>query len=250
MRMSAVFFQLLAHLGVGGLLALALVPAGQASRGFFRFSALVYAALVAVALAIARPEQPGALALLAAAGLVAAAYVLLAPRLPRGAGRALLSLAAICGLAGALLPDATAGAPLRAAATGASAALLGSVMAAMVLGHWYLVMPGQPVDPLLRLSRVYFAAVVARAALVVVAIALLPSGSRAVAALLDGHAFFFWPRCLFGLVLPLLLAFMVLPTVKANDTQPATGMLYVAAVLVLMGEGVAKYLGSVTAVPV
>ena len=50
--------------------------------------------------------------------------------------------------------------------------------------------------------------------------------------------------------MPAVLAPMALPTVRVRDTQPATGMLYVACVLVLVGEGIAHYLGLKTGVPI
>ena len=57
-------------------------------------------------------------------------------------------------------------------------------------------------------------------------------------------------RVLFGLLAPGMLALMALPAVRVRDTQPATGMLYVACVLVLVGEGIAQYLGVRTGVPI
>jgi hypothetical protein len=76
------------------------------------------------------------------------------------------------------------------------------------------------------------------------------TGGRALDRFMDGAGFLIWPRILFGLLGPLFLAGMTLPTVKVRDTQPATGMLYVACVLVLVGEGIAQYLGALTGVPV
>jgi hypothetical protein len=252
---SLVFFRLLVAIGVGGLFALAVLNPRQAALGFFRFSAGLYVALAVIGATLApglTVAERGAFA----AGLVCGgAYVALAPRLERRAGRALVGAAALLGAVGlglfvaSFASQAAAGAApswtrlgawLPLAAEVASIVLLGSVLTAMVLGHWYLVMPGAPVEPLLRLSRLYLLSLLARAALLAAGAAAVEG--RLLARALDDVGLLVWPRLLFGLAAPLVLAFMVLPTVKIRSTQAATGMLYIACVLVLVGEGLAKYL--------
>ena len=49
-------------------------------------------------------------------------------------------------------------------------------------------------------------------------------------------------RILWGVVAPLVLAFLVYRTVKMRSTQSATGILYAMCVMVLIGEGCALYL--------
>lgn len=252
---SETFFRLFVYLATGGFLALALVPGKQVSRGFFRFSAGLYAALFAVACAI----EPEWIPVLAVPALLGAAQALLAP------ARLAMALAAAIGIGFALF-DASCwslaaaltwrrGEPLAALIPAAyatpllSALLLGSTMTAMILGHWYLVMPRLPPDPLLRLARLFGGSVVLRVAAVLGVIwvtYLWGDWDR----FIDDAGILIWPRLLFGLLGPLVLAAMVLPTVRASDTQPATGMLYVACVLVLVGEGIALYLGLTTQVPV
>jgi protein NrfD len=60
---------------------------------------------------------------------------------------------------------------------------------------------------------------------------------------------FFWQRVLFGLVGPLVLAYLTWETAKIRSTQSATGILYVDFFTVIVGEVLAKYLLLSTSVP-
>ena len=74
-----------------------------------------------------------------------------------------------------------------------------------------------------------------------------PSFARYVMSL-DGV--FFWQRVLFGLLGPVVLAYMTWETAKIRSTQSATGILYVDFFTVIVGEALAKYLLLETSVPV
>ena len=65
---------------------------------------------------------------------------------------------------------------------------------------------------------------------------------------LDGV--FFWQRILFGLLGPVVLAYMTWETAKIKSTQSATGILYVDFFTVIVGESLASYLVLATAVPI
>jgi hypothetical protein len=253
MDAALAWFRLLAYLAAGGFLSLAAIPQGEVSRGFFRFSAALYAGLIAAGLAIGYASLERApLALFAAAALVGAVQAALVPVLGTRPGRGLIAAAAALG-ALATIVDGSAGngGVLGGIASLFSALLLGSTITAMVLGHWYLVMPALPPDPLLRLTRLYAGSVLLRGIVVIAAFALLYAAQgRALDRFLDRAGLILWPRLLFGLGAPAVLALMALPTVRVRDTQPATGMLYVACVLVLAGEGIAHYLTIKTGVPI
>ena len=66
--------------------------------------------------------------------------------------------------------------------------------------------------------------------------------------LLSIDGIFLWQRVLFGLGGPAVLAWMTWETAKLRATQSATGILYVDLFMVMIGELVAKYLLSTTAV--
>jgi len=135
-----------------------------------------------------------------------------------------------------------------------SVALLGSVTLAMVLGHWYLVVRGMPIDPLKRLAWASLTAAICRTVVVTVSVALLSrhgmAFGTAARALLIGDGVFFWMRVGWGLVVPLALYPMIWGTVKIRSTMAATGILYVAVVAVVIGEVLGSYLSAVHAIAV
>ena len=129
----------------------------------------------------------------------------------------------------------------------AATALLGSVMLTMVFGHWYLVIPRLSIDPLKRLTKVLIGAIATRAVTIVVSLAMLRVEQRvSVAAVLQElliqQGIFFWPRLIFGVIVPIVLAAMIWATVKIRHTQAATGLLYLAVVALLFGEFFSKFL--------
>jgi hypothetical protein len=129
----------------------------------------------------------------------------------------------------------------------AAAALLGSVIVAMILGHWYLVRWRLSVDHLVRLARVLGGAIGVRAALVVCGLLVLGSRSSRglggyLASIAIDRGFFFWQRILFGLIGPAIFAVMVYQTARIRSTQSATGILYIATIFVLIGEFLARFL--------
>jgi hypothetical protein len=63
------------------------------------------------------------------------------------------------------------------------------------------------------------------------------------------HGAIFWARVITGLIGPLILAFLIWRTVKMRSTQSATGLLYVAVILVLFGELISKYLLTIVFIP-
>lgn len=124
----------------------------------------------------------------------------------------------------------------------ASIALLGSVNLAMLLGHWYLVVRGMPIDPLKRLAIATLVAAIAKVALVaiVIAVAWPPPVVKDI---------FFWMRAGWGLLGPLALYPMVWGTVKIRSTMAATGILYVDVVAVIIGEVLGGWLSALSHLP-
>jgi hypothetical protein len=124
----------------------------------------------------------------------------------------------------------------------ASIALLGSVNLGMLLGHWYLVVRGMPIDPLKRLTIATLVAGIVRLVVVTVAIvAFWPT--RAV------NDIFFWMRAGWGLLGPLALFPLVWGTVRLRSTMAATGILYVDVVAVVIGEVLGGWLSAVAHIP-
>src|SRR5205807_4285031 len=136
----------------------------------------------------------------------------------------------------------------------AATALLGSVMLTMVFGHWYLVIPRLSIDPLKRLTKVLMAAIAIRTVTIVASFAVLELKQTIPLAAVFRELFvqqgiFFWPRVIFGVLVPIVLAAMIWSTVKIRHTQAATGLLYLAVVALLFGEFFSKFLLFAVSIP-
>ena len=127
-----------------------------------------------------------------------------------------------------------------------SAALLGGSCTAMILGHWYLVLPSMDVSLLQRMVKFHVGSTIARIVVVgaVIAAALAnwqsPGGAGFERYVLSIEGIFFWQRLLFGLLAPAVLAYLTWETAKIQSTQSATGILYVNFFTVIVGEVLAK----------
>jgi hypothetical protein len=134
-----------------------------------------------------------------------------------------------------------------------SSLLLGSVVVSMVLGHWYLVDTTLSIAPLKDGALLFGVAVLWRWLNVLVVLAR--EGWDVVRVTNPADVFystlglFFLFRAITGLIAPLLLAGPILQTVRMRSTQSATGLLYVAMVVVLFGELIAQFLTSATGFP-
>jgi protein NrfD len=276
LSLSTVLFFFLAHLGVGIAFTLVFVSK-DAGVKFFRFNAGLAAILVAIALAF----RYGALGsvesshsdldrfALLALDISEAALVVYWATIGRMLARirpAIVAVAVVGGLAAILLQglDVSAGWPLALRALTvasflSSAAMLGGACTAMILGHWYLVIPSLQVSHLQSIVRVHIASMVVRVVVVGVAVWFALATSFAANPML-GPTFrryitsvdgiFFWQRILFGLVGPAVLSYLTWETAKIRSTQSATGILYVDFFTVVVGEVLAKYIILATHVPV
>lgn len=268
MSLSLVLFLFLTHLGVGIAWTLLLVP-HVAGVKFFRFNAGLAVVLLVIGLAF----DPG----IGDAGNVWNSVSALALRTATGA--LLLFWITVGRMAKALQPGflwttvVASGVMLVAQAFGvasvhpvsmpvlavasfvSSAALLGGTCTAMILGHWYLVLPSMDVSLLQKIVKFHIGSTIVRIAVVGVAVYI------AVVSLESGLGFnfqryvlsvagiFFWQRVLFGLLGPSVLAYLTWETAKIRSTQSATGILYVDFFTVMVGEILAKYLFLSTGVP-
>lgn len=267
MSLSSVLFLFLAHLGVGIAFTLVFVSR-EAGVKFFRFNAGLAAILIAVALAF-RPPTPGlpfstaALVALALSELGVVGYWATVGR-TLASIRPLLVALAVGGGGAALVLQALMAASARALPVQAltiasflsSAAMLGGACTAMILGHWYLILPSMQVSHLQSIVKVHIASMVVRVVVVAAAVffaiatwqpGLGPSFRHYITSI-DG--IFFWQRVLFGLAGPALLSYLTWETAKIRSTQSATGILYVDFFTVVVGEVLAKYILLATRVPV
>lgn len=126
------------------------------------------------------------------------------------------------------------GSPLGAAMLTLQLAVLalatGGVFAGMILGHWYLVTPKLPEEPLVRVSRGLMVVVAVQVGLFLawVGTGAGPGSAGGPFAALGGPwALFVWLRLVVGLVFPLVVSWAALQTAKTRSMESATGLLYI-----------------------
>ena len=130
---------------------------------------------------------------------------------------------------------------------------LGLVSEAMLLGHWYLVSPKLPGQPLQELTLLLVAVMVLQALLLIVNAAIpareTPESSAILAGSLSSNPAF-WLRVGVGLLFPLALSYMAWRSSLEQAMMSATGLLYIAVGAVFVGEVLARGLLFVTGSPV
>jgi protein NrfD len=267
-----VLFLFLSHLGLGIVFTLVFVSR-EAGVKFFRFNAGLAAILIAVGFAFRPPNIADAgtasrVAFLALAvaeaavvmywGTVGRVLASIRPAIVAtsvGAGLVAIVAQAIAAVADgpALLQAMTIASFLT------SAALLGGTCTAMILGHWYLILPSMQGSHLQSIVMLHIVSLVMRVALVtaVVALAIATTllgrselGPSFHHYIMSAAGIFFWQRVLFGLAGPAVLSYLTWETAKIRSTQSATGILYVDFFTVVVGEVLAKYLLLAMRVPV
>jgi hypothetical protein len=131
-----------------------------------------------------------------------------------------------------------------------AALVSGSALAGMLLGHWYLVAPNLSFRPLRRAIDIVFIAVALQAAVIVLVI--LTSASTVRGELLwSGDAVPFWLLVVgSGIVFTTGVALLTRHFARIRANQPATAMLYVLIISVVMGVVPAHLLFFVTGAPI
>lgn len=277
MSLALVFYAFLTRMALGTLLALvplwSMRPAERHVRFqlVFVFVAAVGAALLyGPALGASHPGWPrGAGALLSLEGGLPGAVVLMGVAalvanflfgtFRRRAGRAALLVALAAGVVAVLgtVRLGSAGTVDGAGLTGGALAVatlsallgglvMGSINDAMILGHFYLMIKGLPLEALKRAGRTVALALAAKTLVFALVLAFWGGAAQV---LLEQQVLWTTWRVMFGFVGPAVLIWMVKDTVRLQHTQAATGLLYVAVAFALMGELAAVYLELAAGVP-
>jgi hypothetical protein len=129
---------------------------------------------------------------------------------------------------------------LAAAGIGAASGL---ALMDMLLGHAYLTASKMTIAPFRRLNLWVAAMLIIRVLLATAATIAMPRDVW----MRDG--LFILTRWLVGLIVPAVFIYMAHDCIKRRSTQSATGILYVAGVLIFVGEIVALYLVRSTGLP-
>ena len=259
---SSTFFFLFSQLGVGMMLTLLFISPRSIGNSFFKFASLTAAILLGVTLGFnflfPSPIRTSQIPVffLAVSALLSTIYNRVVDVDKFTAAFWLLIGATVTGLV-SVATDSLAFTRLITLGGWenwvlllnhlAATALLGSVMLTMVFGHWYLVIPRLSIDPLKRLTKVLMWTIAIRVATIVASITVLQleqniSFANVLKELTIQQGIFFWPRMIFGVLVPIVLAAMIWSTVKIRHTQAATGLLYLAVVALLFGEFFSKFL--------
>jgi hypothetical protein len=245
--------QFVLRLSFGLALAMTLAPPRLVPSGYFRVHSYVLLGLNALAALIALNDS-GQFAVgpaLAAAVLSYASAVVWLYEKPR-AGLLALSLVAVMSIVAAWLGPQPAASESAAAVvlkrldplTGGL--LLGSTMAAMLLGHWYLNTPTMQLAPLRRLVLLMAGAALVRSVVCGIGLGLAIASGPAPD---TPRLLFIALRWLAGLAGVLILAAMTWQTLKIPNTQSATGILYVAVIGTFLGELTSQLLSAESAFP-
>ena len=241
----------------GGCFAFA-VLAGErtdATRGYLRFTAFAASGLALLVLLsdlslpapvpgmviVAAPPPFDTVRRLALAAFAASAvvHVLVVGRGGRRAPWAVAGLAALgVALAAAAFgwsADQADGVPLLVQLVCLSAAA-GGALAALVLGHWYLVTPRISITPLVLLTRVLAGVVLLQLALFTIwALFGGGPGQGPFDSLTGSSALYGWLRLVVSLIFPLVLAIMAWRTSLTRSMESATGLLYIAIAAIAAG---------------
>lgn len=164
--------------------------------------------------------------------VLALAYVMVIARGRRApaAGLAGLAAGAAALAAGALAWGGTvAGSVALFVQLALLAGASGGVLAAMILGHWYLVTPKLGEAPLILFARLLTWILAAQLLMFILAtaIGLGPSGIPGFGALTGSWALFVWLRLVVGLVFPLAVSWAAIQTARTRSMESATGLLYI-----------------------
>ena len=241
----------------GGCFAFA-VLAGErtdATRGYLRFMAGSAAALAGLVLLsdlslpapipgmviVQAPPSLDAVRRIALGlfALIALGYVVVVGRGSRRAPWAVAGLAilgvALAAAAFGWSADQADGVPFLLQLVVLSAAA-GGALAALVLGHWYLVTPRISITPLVLLTRVLAGVVALQLALFAIwALFGGGPGQGPFDSLTGSAALYGWLRLVVSLIFPLVLAIMAWRTSVTRSMESATGLLYIAIAAIAAG---------------
>lgn len=265
----------LTEAAAGSLLVTLALPPRAAGRLFFRYAVAQSCTLVILGVALSSvTDNPPRLSTLLFGTAVVALLISagLFHRGSPGAGMAMMVPGLIATLGG-VMRDALGLIPMENSTTVSrviypldaltSGLVTGSVLMAMVLGHFYLNIAGLSIRYLQRLTLIAIGSIAARALFLAVTLSMhheaigplmrvlldtgagpLPEGG------LDPFVIvLIMLQVVFGLLAAATFVFMAWRSAKISSTQSATGILYVALIVVIMGELAGRYLVTMTRLP-
>lgn len=269
--LRTVFFSIFTQISIGLIFTIIFVSKEEIGKLYFRVSTLVAFILIGAALltrpvmaavgegSILRDAQNLAFVLFILICVLLIAYNFLYPRLHR----LLLAVSLFLGLIAITLNTLALTQALGLEFWDsvlfilnniASTILLGSVLGAMITGHWYLVKSKLSLTPLKTSSGIFLFTVLMKIFVVGVGVTIFGRLNNSLDLFrlvsqfsLEGMVVL--GRFVIGLLLPLIFGIMVWKTVAIRSTQSATGILYATIILVLIGEVFAKFISNMSGIP-
>ncbi|HBI46082.1 MAG TPA: hypothetical protein DDY78_24990 [Planctomycetales bacterium] len=228
------------RLALGMTACLLLLPRGVVNPRYYRIQFLIVLALTGVSCVFAKALS-GLLVFWVFATVAMGSALLgsLVWSLERAPGRRFLIAATLLILAGALMnldvhDPVMAASPLHyTLADFTSAAVLGTALSAMLMGHSYLVAPTMSLRPLLILIAALAISVAARMA---VDGLWLWTARRSLGNLDNDMILLLLVRWAVGFAGVFALTWMTWRTARIRSTQSATGILYVVVIFCFLGE--------------
>jgi hypothetical protein len=129
-----------------------------------------------------------------------------------------------------------------------AAATMGFALMDMLLGHAYLNAAEMTMTPFLRLNTALAIVMICRSILSVAGTFIVQS-LRPMEMFWNLFGLYIGTRWLVGFIVPGIFVYMAHDCIKRRATQSATGILYVAGVLIFIGEIIGLYLMSETGMP-
>jgi hypothetical protein len=225
-----------------------LMPRAEVTAGFFRIQMLVVLGLSVLATLTAGQLESAAAGaawlsvsavsrLCILVGFTAFVGSVLWTLARRRAGTAAVGATACAALLAVRGTLPTSAGPLAIGSELGAAWLTGGAMTTMLLGHWYLTAPTMSIAPLSRLSQYVLAAVVLRAVLAGAGLLTLGEWS-----LSQSQWTWLAMRWTAGIVGPAVMCGLVWRILRYRNTQSATGVLFAAVILTIIGETTASLL--------
>jgi hypothetical protein len=250
-------FLILTELALGGLLAMQFVDMrGQVTRGFIKATMIMLPLFLGLAFWVAftlegdvvegyridAGPRDAIVVLLGVLTVGSVVHNVLIVRDKVGAARAMGVLLSLLAVVVLLLTAIMLRLPVWGMGLVFLSLLMGSLAiglasVGLALGHWYLVTPRLPSQPLTEVTFLFLAVVIVQVVLFVLAVSLPidedPRGGRDIA-LRDDVTF--WLRIVVGFAMPLVLGWMAWSSARIRSMMAATGLLYLVTALVLAAE--------------
>jgi hypothetical protein len=146
------------------------------------------------------------------------------------------------------LPPKPVALMIQAGACAGVAAMVGLALMDMLLGHAYLTASTMPQAPFRRLNLALAAVLVLRVLMNVGAV-VMHTRLPPVTMLWGQYGLLMLTRWAVGLAVPAVFVYMAHDCIRRRSNQSATGILYVAGLMVFLGELTALYLVRETGLP-